>query len=165
MHPTEALTRARAAAAAGRHAEALRDLLWFHEHALDLEPSLYGLRLSFALGAWKDLADVYPPAMAELRAAKRRGEARCASIAMTCALRSRSCAAWATPPRQTLRSSGPLRWWSLRKRVRQCAATGCCCEARRLVRRGSSSLSSSTGTHVPPSLVVGDSGGMPWAVS
>ncbi len=79
MDPTEALTRARTAAAAGRHAEALRDLLWFHEHALDHQPSLYGVRLSFALGAWKELADTYPPAKRALLATKRRGEARFAS--------------------------------------------------------------------------------------
>ena len=75
----EVLNRARTAAAAGRHADALRDLLWFHEHALEHQPSLYGVRLSFALGAWKDLATIYPPAMQALRAAKHRGEARLAN--------------------------------------------------------------------------------------
>jgi len=36
--------------------------LWFHNNALRHRPSLGGVRLSFALSYWTDLASVYPPA-------------------------------------------------------------------------------------------------------
>ncbi len=42
--------------------EALERFIWFHEHALEHEPSMSGVRLSFALSAWRDLGEVYPPA-------------------------------------------------------------------------------------------------------
>jgi hypothetical protein len=54
----------------GMHADALHRLLWFHRHALEHEPALYGVRLSFALSYWLDLANVYPPALEELRAVR-----------------------------------------------------------------------------------------------
>lgn len=59
--------RAQEAAREGRHEEALREYLWFHEHALEIEPSLYGVRLSFALAAWLDLGHAYPPALDALK--------------------------------------------------------------------------------------------------
>ena len=46
----------------GKHQEALERHIWFHDHALEHDPAMYGVRLSFALGSWKALADVYPPA-------------------------------------------------------------------------------------------------------
>lgn len=51
----------------GKHEEALKRFIWFHDHALEHAPSMYGVRLSFALMYWKQLADVYPPAMAALK--------------------------------------------------------------------------------------------------
>ena len=53
-------------ARAGRHEEALREYLWFHEHALEEDRHLNGVRLSYALAHWKELADVYPPALKAL---------------------------------------------------------------------------------------------------
>ncbi len=50
------------AAREGRYSEALANYLWFHDHALEYQPSLYGVRLSFALAAWRELAELYPPA-------------------------------------------------------------------------------------------------------
>jgi hypothetical protein len=50
----------------GKYAEALAEYVWFHNNALAEEPSLYGVRLSFALAHWKELADVYPPALVAL---------------------------------------------------------------------------------------------------
>jgi hypothetical protein len=44
------------------HAQALTKFLWYHAHALRHEPSQYGVRLSFALGYWLELAAVFPPA-------------------------------------------------------------------------------------------------------
>lgn len=79
MDPGEILTRGRSSALEGRHQEALRDLVWFHEHALEHDRAYHGVRLSFALGYWKDLADVYPPAMAALLSTKRMTEAKFAS--------------------------------------------------------------------------------------
>lgn len=52
---------------AGRHAEALRKYRWFHANALKYDQGMAGVRLSFALGAWLELAKKHPPAMAELK--------------------------------------------------------------------------------------------------
>jgi hypothetical protein len=60
-------------ASEGRHAEALEQFEWFHDHALEEEPSLYGVRLSFALAFWKELGDKYPKARTALR---RRRDAK-----------------------------------------------------------------------------------------
>jgi hypothetical protein len=69
------LNRGRAAAWEGRSEDALRDFMWFHEHALDYDRALYGVRLSFALGYWTDLAETYAPARDALDAMAKRGEA------------------------------------------------------------------------------------------
>jgi hypothetical protein len=60
----------------GRHEEALREYEWFHDHALEDEPALYGVRLSFALANWVDLGKIYPPALASLQAVRDRKSAR-----------------------------------------------------------------------------------------
>lgn len=52
--------------AQGKHEEALKRFIWFHEHALEHDKSMYGVRLSFALSYWKDLGESYPPAMEAL---------------------------------------------------------------------------------------------------
>lgn len=54
------------AAQRGDHEHALREYRWFHEHALDHDPAYCGVRLSFALHAWVELADAFPPARAAL---------------------------------------------------------------------------------------------------
>lgn len=54
----------------GKHQEALERFIWFHEHALEKDRAMYGVRLSFALSYWKSLGDVFPPAqtaLAEMR--------------------------------------------------------------------------------------------------
>ncbi|WP_296942139.1 hypothetical protein [uncultured Massilia sp.] len=66
------LQAGRAAARAGRHEEALREFAWFHDHALDDTPSLYGVRLSFALHDWVRLGEAYPPARQALDAVRAR---------------------------------------------------------------------------------------------
>lgn len=51
-----------------RYEDALAKHVWFHDHALEYEPSkMYGVRLSFALSYWKQLGDVYPPALKTLK--------------------------------------------------------------------------------------------------
>ena len=46
----------------GLHERALAKFLWFHHNALRYDRALSAVRLSFALGYWWDLAEVYPPA-------------------------------------------------------------------------------------------------------
>ncbi|UGS90726.1 hypothetical protein KOL96_22760 [Ralstonia wenshanensis] len=67
MTAHDRLQAARIAAQEGRFPEALGEYVWFHEHALDEQPSLHGVRLSFALGYWLELAEHYPPARAALQ--------------------------------------------------------------------------------------------------
>lgn len=56
LSKTEELVRA------GKYEEALERHIWFHDHALEHNEGMYGVRLSFALGNWKELGDTYPPA-------------------------------------------------------------------------------------------------------
>ena len=69
------LHRAQSAAMEGRHEEALREYIWFHNHALRHQPSLYGVRLSFALWYWMELAKAYPKARRELERIRARKSA------------------------------------------------------------------------------------------
>jgi len=61
--PSLILREAQADFKAERYADALAKHIWFHDHALDYDPSMYGVRLSFALSYWKDLGEAYPPAL------------------------------------------------------------------------------------------------------
>ena len=51
---------------AGEFEKVLERHQWYHANALSVEPSQYGVRLSFALSGWKKLGDKYPPALASL---------------------------------------------------------------------------------------------------
>ena len=73
--PKAILREAREDAGAGRYAVALAKQVWFHEHALEFQPSQGGVRLSFALSDWKRLADRYPPALDAMKAARDRAAA------------------------------------------------------------------------------------------
>jgi len=66
IDPRQVLDSARDNARNGRHAEALEDFIWFHDNALKHAPNLRGVRSSFALLYWHDLARGYPPAGAAL---------------------------------------------------------------------------------------------------
>lgn len=48
--------------------------LWYHHNALKYQPSLVGVRLSYALGDWRDLADKYRPALQDMRLVRDRAE-------------------------------------------------------------------------------------------
>jgi hypothetical protein len=72
MDPQERLRLARVAADEGRYADALREHIWIHEHALEYEPAFYGVRLSFALAYWVELANVYPEARRALEEIRDR---------------------------------------------------------------------------------------------
>jgi len=67
MSAEDRLKMARDAAEAGRYAEALEGYVWFHHNALKENYELRGVRLSFALSYWMDLAGVYPPARQALK--------------------------------------------------------------------------------------------------
>jgi hypothetical protein len=72
----DVLERARAARLEGRHEDALRDHLWFHENALSIEPGLAGVRLSFALRDWIYLAEQFPLARQALQGLRDRDTMR-----------------------------------------------------------------------------------------
>lgn len=65
--PDQIFTEAKSDAAAGRYSEALAKHVWFYQNALKYKPSLYGVRLSFALSAWAELGAAYPPALQKLK--------------------------------------------------------------------------------------------------
>lgn len=72
--PSTILNEAHGDTLAGRYDDALAKHLWYHENALVIEPAQYGVRLSFALAYWKELADKHAPAleaMQKLQAAAR----------------------------------------------------------------------------------------------
>ena len=75
--PHAILREAHADAHTGRHADALAKHLWFYENALAIEPSLYGVRLSFALGYWHELGQMYPTALTALLKMRERADAQC----------------------------------------------------------------------------------------
>jgi hypothetical protein len=76
--PREILTSARADRLAGRYEEALQKHLWFHHEALKHQPTLVGVRGSFAIADWATLADKYQPAMLALL--KERTDAAAAVV-------------------------------------------------------------------------------------
>ena len=45
-----------------KYEEALERCIWFHDHALEHDPNMVGVRASFALLSWSNLASKYPPA-------------------------------------------------------------------------------------------------------
>lgn len=74
--PGVILREARADREAGRFDDALAKHLWFHHHALEIQPSMGGVRLSFALSDWRDLAQRHPAAMTQLVAVRDAGMER-----------------------------------------------------------------------------------------
>lgn len=74
--PNRILQEARADRQAGRYAQSLAKHVWYHENALKIQPSQYGVRLSFALSDWRQLANRYPPALDSMSAFRDRAERR-----------------------------------------------------------------------------------------
>lgn len=72
MTARDRLSNARACIADGRFAEALLDLIWFHENALSEDPAWSGVRRSYALDDWVRLGKAYPPARAALEDTRDR---------------------------------------------------------------------------------------------
>jgi hypothetical protein len=73
--PEAVLAQARKDVAAHHDEDALAELNWFHEHALDTAQGLYGLRLTSALKLWSTLAQAYPPALIKLQAEREAAAA------------------------------------------------------------------------------------------
>lgn len=74
--PSEVLREAERDHDEGRYAEALEKHIWFFDNALKYKSSLYGVRLSFALGDWVLLANKYPPAFEALQEKAREAESK-----------------------------------------------------------------------------------------
>ena len=72
--PQAILDEAKEDADAKRYENALAKHVWYHENALKLEPAQYGVRLSFALNAWVELGQLYPPALEKLRSIRDKDE-------------------------------------------------------------------------------------------
>ncbi|MBX3449446.1 MAG: hypothetical protein KF777_07805 [Planctomycetaceae bacterium] len=64
--PQAILQEASDDARAKRYETALAKHVWFHEHALKIDPAYDGVRLSFALMYWIELGTKYPPALTKL---------------------------------------------------------------------------------------------------
>jgi hypothetical protein len=64
--PRDVLREARLLAKSQQYAAALEKYIWFHDHALDSDRSLVGVRLSYAIAEWVDLGKAYPPAQRAL---------------------------------------------------------------------------------------------------
>jgi hypothetical protein len=70
--PRTVLDEAEELARQGRYPEALEKHVWFHEHALEYDDALSGVRVSFALHDWVELGKLYPPARQTLVAIRDR---------------------------------------------------------------------------------------------
>jgi len=64
--PSAILKEAQADTRTGNYEQALAKHVWYHENALTYQPAQSGVRLSFALMYWKQLADAYPAALFKL---------------------------------------------------------------------------------------------------
>jgi hypothetical protein len=72
LDPSEVLDEARKLKEVGLFEAALEKHLWVHHESLRVCSAFRGVRLSFALGYWKDLANEYPPALNAMREIRDR---------------------------------------------------------------------------------------------
>jgi RNA polymerase sigma factor (sigma-70 family) len=72
--PQKILQEAQADTEAGRYKDALAKHVWFQENALKYDPALIGVKSSFALSYFGDLAQKYPPAMKKLKSMRNEAE-------------------------------------------------------------------------------------------
>ena len=75
MNAHDRLRKARTLALEGHFEEALAEFEWFHENSLIEDPSLRGVRRSFALSYWVELGEQYLPARRALVALRDRNTA------------------------------------------------------------------------------------------
>jgi hypothetical protein len=64
--PKQVLREARLLVKSHQYAAALERYIWFHEHALDSDMRMSGVRLSYAVSEWAELGKVYAPARIKL---------------------------------------------------------------------------------------------------
>jgi hypothetical protein len=74
--PQAIMAEAKADLRAGRFDAALSKHVWYHDNAIQLRPSLTGVRLSFALTSWLNLGEAYPPALAKMKQVRDETEKR-----------------------------------------------------------------------------------------
>ncbi len=72
--PNKILREAKRDTGAGRYKDALAKHIWFRENALKYQPNLEGVRDSFALMDWGELATKYPPAMDKVKSIRDTAE-------------------------------------------------------------------------------------------
>ena len=60
--PRKVLREARQLVKSQQYAAALQNYIWLHDHALEYDQRMAGVRLSYAISEWIELGDVYPPA-------------------------------------------------------------------------------------------------------
>jgi len=70
IDPKEILRQARQFVKSQQYSAALEKYIWFHDHALDFDRALVGVRLSYAIFEWVDLGKVYPPARSALESVR-----------------------------------------------------------------------------------------------
>ena len=68
--PREVLRQARQLVKSEQYAAALEKYIWFHDHALDVDRALAGVRLSYAILEWVELGEVYPLARKALESVR-----------------------------------------------------------------------------------------------
>src|SRR4051812_26335409 len=68
--PKTILKEAKADTKEMRYEDALAKHIWFYQSAIAFDKALYGVRLSFALNDWWNLALQYPPAMEAMRSTR-----------------------------------------------------------------------------------------------
>lgn len=73
---SQILNEAREDRHANRFDQALQKHIWFHRNAIKHQIGMYGVRLSFALSDWLELAKIYPPALEALEAEAADAEQR-----------------------------------------------------------------------------------------
>lgn len=68
INASKILNEARQDRTERRYGQALQKHIWFHQNALKYNIGMGGVRLSYALADWLELAKVYPPALEAMKA-------------------------------------------------------------------------------------------------
>lgn len=74
--PQAIMAEAKADTKAGRYEDALAKQVWYHENAMQIQPALTAVRLSFALMNWLELGEAYPPALERMKQVRDETEKR-----------------------------------------------------------------------------------------
>lgn len=66
-NPISALNKARDSVGKKKYAQALEHYVWFFENSTEIEISLWPVKLSVCLYEWRELGNIYPPALTKFR--------------------------------------------------------------------------------------------------